>query len=67
MVVVALTYGPDSQWTRNVLAAGGCTLETRDRPLRLSRPRLVHDERRRGVPAPVRLILGLLRVSDFLV
>ena len=63
---IALTYGPDADWVRNVLADGGCKLETRGRTLRLSRPRLFHDERRRSMPTPVRLILGLANVSDFL-
>jgi hypothetical protein len=27
--VIALTYGPESQWVQNVLAAGGAELETR--------------------------------------
>src|SRR5579864_611651 len=27
--LIALTYGRDSEWVRNVLAAGGCKLETR--------------------------------------
>ena len=31
----ALTYGPDTDWVRNVLAAGGCELETRGRVVRL--------------------------------
>jgi deazaflavin-dependent oxidoreductase (nitroreductase family) len=64
--VIALTYGPDTDWVHNVLANGGCMLETRGRTLRLTRPRLFHDERRRSVPALVGLLLGLLRVSDFL-
>ncbi|HEV8637771.1 MAG TPA: nitroreductase family deazaflavin-dependent oxidoreductase [Chloroflexota bacterium] len=64
--VIALTYGPESEWVRNVQASGGCALETRGHTLRLARPRLFHDERRRSVPAPVRLVLGLLGVSDFL-
>jgi deazaflavin-dependent oxidoreductase (nitroreductase family) len=64
--VIALTYGPHSDWVRNVLATGGCMLETRGRTLRLSRPRLFHDERRRSMPAPARLILGLVHVDDFL-
>jgi deazaflavin-dependent oxidoreductase (nitroreductase family) len=64
--VIALTYGPGAEWVRNVLASGGCVLETRGRTRRLTRPRLVHDERRLAVPAPVRLILGLLHVADFL-
>jgi deazaflavin-dependent oxidoreductase (nitroreductase family) len=64
--VIALTYGPDADWVRNVLAEGGCTLETRGRTLRLTRPRLFRDERRRRVPAPVRVVLGLSEVADFL-
>ena len=64
--IIPLTYGPDSDWVRNVLARGGCTLETRRRTLRLDRPRLVHDKQRRAMPAPVRLALGLAAVSDFL-
>jgi deazaflavin-dependent oxidoreductase (nitroreductase family) len=64
--VIALTYGPEAEWVRNVLAAGGCALETRGRTWRLTEPRLVHDEQRRSVPAPVRLVLGMLGVADFL-
>jgi deazaflavin-dependent oxidoreductase (nitroreductase family) len=63
---LALTYGTDSQWVRNVLARGGCTVESRGRSLRLTNPRMVHDPTRRLVPAPVRPILGLLGVEDFL-
>jgi deazaflavin-dependent oxidoreductase (nitroreductase family) len=64
--VVALTYGPQSDWVRNVLASGGCALETHGRTLRLTRPRLFHDESRRAVPAPLRPIGGLGHISDFL-
>src|SRR5947207_13337568 len=65
-VSIALTYGPDADWVRNILAQGGCLLETRGRTQPLSRPRVVHDERHRAVPAPARLVLGVARVSDFL-
>jgi deazaflavin-dependent oxidoreductase (nitroreductase family) len=64
--IIALIYGSNADWVRNVLADGGCALETRGQTRRLSRPRLFHDESRRAVPAPVRLILGLVNVSDFL-
>jgi deazaflavin-dependent oxidoreductase (nitroreductase family) len=64
--IIALTYGPNADWVRNVLAHGGCTLETQGRTLHLSRPHLYHDESRRPVPAPVRLVLGLVNVNDFL-
>jgi deazaflavin-dependent oxidoreductase (nitroreductase family) len=65
--VIALTYGPDSDWVKNVLAVGGCELRTGGRRVHLTHPRIVHDERRRAVPRPVRAILGLLSVSDFMV
>jgi deazaflavin-dependent oxidoreductase (nitroreductase family) len=64
--IIALTYGSNADWVRNVLADGGCTLETRRRTLRLSSPQLFHDETRHAVPAPVRLILGIIDVYDFL-
>ena len=65
--VIALTYGRDSQWVRNALAAGGIDVETRGRILHLVEPELVHDDERRLVPAPVRRVLRLAEVSDFLV
>jgi deazaflavin-dependent oxidoreductase (nitroreductase family) len=64
--VIALTYGRESEWVRNVLASGGCRLETRRRIWQLGEPNLLHDEQRRAVPVPVRIILGLLKVNDFL-
>ncbi|MDQ0382306.1 nitroreductase family deazaflavin-dependent oxidoreductase [Amycolatopsis thermophila] len=64
--VVALTYGPDADWVRNVLAADGCEIETRGRVVKATRPRLVHDERRSGMPPGVRQILSVIGVTDFL-
>ena len=65
--VIALTYGADSQWVRNVLAAGAVDVETRGRRLQLVGPQVVHDPGRSLVPEPIRPILRLVRVSDFLV
>jgi len=65
--VVALTYGADAQWVRNVLAAGWCEVETRSRHHRLVGPELVRDPAQGLVPAPVRPFLRLLRVSGFMV
>ncbi len=64
---IALTYGRDSEWVKNVLAAGACVVETRGRHVRLVHPEVVHDPSRRMVPWPVRLILRLIGVADFLV
>jgi deazaflavin-dependent oxidoreductase (nitroreductase family) len=65
--VIALTYGADAQWVKNVLAAGGCEIETRRRHVRLVAPELVHDPSHRLMPLPVRVVLGLTGVDDFLV
>jgi deazaflavin-dependent oxidoreductase (nitroreductase family) len=65
--VIALTYGADSQWVRNVLAAGEVDVETRGRRIHLVEPEVVHDPTRALVPAPVRPILRAANVSDFMV
>jgi deazaflavin-dependent oxidoreductase (nitroreductase family) len=63
--VIALTYGPDVQWLRNVEAAGGCRVLMRGRWVRLVEPRRFHDPARRAVPLPVRLVLAVLRIEEF--
>jgi deazaflavin-dependent oxidoreductase (nitroreductase family) len=64
--VLALTYGPDTDWVKNVLAAGGCELRTRGRVIRLTSPRLFHDETRRGIRPLERQVLRVISVADFL-
>ena len=64
--IVALTYGRESQWVQNVLAAHGCEFETRKRTLRLLHPRVFHDDQRESMPAFVRLFLRIFGVCDFL-
>jgi hypothetical protein len=54
------------QWTKNVLAAGEATLESGRRRIHLVDPELFVDPKRRLVPFPVRQVLGLMRVSEFL-
>jgi deazaflavin-dependent oxidoreductase (nitroreductase family) len=65
--VIALTYGPGSDWVRNVVAANGCDVIMRGRTAHLSDPEIVHDPRLRRVPAVTRPILGAFRVTDVLV
>jgi deazaflavin-dependent oxidoreductase (nitroreductase family) len=64
--LIALTYGRDSGWVRNVLAAGNCQIETRRVKYQLFRPVIVHDPTRRRFPLLVRIILGLIDANDFL-
>jgi hypothetical protein len=62
----ALTYGPDSDWVRNVLVAGGCEVETRRKTVELRNPKRFTDPTRALIPIPARWILGLIDVSDFM-
>jgi deazaflavin-dependent oxidoreductase (nitroreductase family) len=64
--LIALTYGRDSEWVKNVLAAGGCELETRGVRYQLVAPTIVHDPTRRRFPIPVRIVLRLIGATDFM-
>src|SRR5579863_2423431 len=64
--LIALTYGRESGWVMNVLAAGGCQLETRCVQYQLFGPVLVHDPTRRRFPLPVRIVLGLIDANDYM-
>ena len=63
--VIALTYGRGSEWVQNVLAAGGCDLETNGRLYRLSAPVVAHDPGRR-FPSFVRLVTRIGGVTEYL-
>jgi len=64
--IMALTYGPDTDWVKNVQAAGGCELRTRGRVVRVAQPRVYRDETRRGIRPVERQVLRLIGVADFL-
>ena len=64
--VLALTYGADTDWVKNVMAAGGCELRTGGRVFQLTAPRLFHDEERRDIRPLERQVLRVLGVADFL-
>jgi len=64
--LIALTYGRESEWVRNVLAANGCQLETRRVRYLLSAPTIVHDPTRRRFPLPVRIGLRIIGANDFM-
>ncbi len=64
--VFALTYGPETDWVKNVLAAGGCELRAGGHTVQLTSPRLYHDESRRGIRPVERRVLRILGVADFL-
>jgi deazaflavin-dependent oxidoreductase (nitroreductase family) len=64
--LIALTYGRDSEWVKNVVAAGGCQLETRGVRCLLSAPTILHDPTRRRFPLGVRTMLGIIGANDFM-
>ena len=67
-MVMAMTYGPDTDWAKNMVAAGGATAIARGgRRIDLVQPRIVHDPSRRLVPLPGRPALIAIRAADFLV
>jgi deazaflavin-dependent oxidoreductase (nitroreductase family) len=64
--VIALTYNSESEWVKNVLAAGGCGLRTRVKKYRLSAPRVVRDPTRQRFPIPVRLVLRTVGANEYM-
>jgi deazaflavin-dependent oxidoreductase (nitroreductase family) len=65
--VIALTYGPDRDWVRNVRAAGGCTPIRGGREIPLVAPAIVGEaEGLPLLPRPVRTVLPRLGVTAFL-
>jgi deazaflavin-dependent oxidoreductase (nitroreductase family) len=64
--IIALTYGSESDWVKNVLAAGSCELQTRGRRVRLISPRIETDKSKSWAPLPVRLILGLINAPQYM-
>lgn len=64
--VIALTYSSQSEWVKNVLAAGGCELKTRGKKYQLSSPNVVPDPTRRRFPIPVRLVLRIVGADEYM-
>lgn len=63
---IALIYGAESDWVRNVLAAGGCEIEHRRRRIALTHPRIVSDPDRRWAPPIVRQVIGMIGASQYM-
>lgn len=64
--VIALWYGSHAHWVKNVLAAGGCELETRGSRVRLAEPRLSVESARRVLPLPLRWAGSVVGLTEFL-
>ena len=64
--IIALTYSSQSEWVKNVLAAGGCELKTRGKKYHLSAPNVVRDPMRRRFPIPVRVVLRIVGADEYM-
>jgi deazaflavin-dependent oxidoreductase (nitroreductase family) len=64
--IIALTYSSQSEWVKNVLAAGGCELRTLGKRYQLSAPNVVHDPTRRRFPLPVRVVLRIVGANKYM-
>jgi len=66
-LVVALTYGADADWVKNVLKDERCTVRRLGRVREATGPRIVTGTQgMKLVPAPVRIPLRLLNATEFL-
>ena len=64
--VIELTYGPDVDWYRNIVAAGGCTLLLHSKRYIIDRIEPLDTETGNAAyPLPQRLVLRLLRRKDY--
>jgi hypothetical protein len=63
--VIACVYGADSDWVRNILAAGRFELVHLGRVMSVESADIVHDHGRQLVPWILRPVFRLLRVVDF--
>jgi len=64
--MIALTYGPQVDWYRNVVAAGGCTLLWHDQPYVIDAVEPVDAAvGRSAFPQPERAVLELIGIHNF--
>jgi hypothetical protein len=59
-------FSSQSEWVKNVLAAGGCELRTGGIKHQLSAPKVVRDRTRRQFLVPVRLVLRVVGTDEYM-
>jgi len=64
--IIALTYTSQSEWVKNVLAAGGCELKNRGNKYQLSARKVVRDPTRQRFPIPVRVALRIVGADEYM-
>jgi deazaflavin-dependent oxidoreductase (nitroreductase family) len=63
--IIALTYGPHTDWLKNLVNAGGGVLEHQSRSYEVGMPALIGSEGLERMPKAVRPILNVIRVDRF--
>jgi deazaflavin-dependent oxidoreductase (nitroreductase family) len=64
--IIALTYSSQSEWVKNVLASGGCELQTRGRKYQISAPKVGRDPTRRRFPLLVQFVLRVVGAEEYM-
>jgi deazaflavin-dependent oxidoreductase (nitroreductase family) len=65
--LIPLPFGGSTQWARNVLAGGGCTVRWRAHDYRASAPEVIDWERARSSYGPLlRLVIPVTGIATFL-
>lgn len=65
--VIALTYGSDVDWVKNLMTAGGGEIKHLSHTIRIAEPELIPTNEGMAVmPRVVRLILRMINVTEFL-
>jgi deazaflavin-dependent oxidoreductase (nitroreductase family) len=63
--ILSLPYGAESDWVKNVIAAGGCEIKTRGRRIPVVAPQVYIDENP-DIPAVLRWSLQRLHIDEFI-
>lgn len=64
--LISLPYGPESDWVRNVCAAGGCELEIGRQRVRLTMPQVCVDPAPPEIPAFISFVRRKLHITQHL-
>jgi deazaflavin-dependent oxidoreductase (nitroreductase family) len=65
--VIAMTFGPESDWVQNLLAAGGCEIDWKGSRYSLVDPEIIDWARARtAFSGPERILLRAIGMTSFI-
>ena len=65
--IIALTYGTEVDWLKNLRADGGGMIRNRGKSYLVGAPVMIGEEGMRRMPAPARFVLSIINVDRFVV